>query len=381
MDLPFEEFSRWLAPQTQSGVVDYAFYKLINNYFTEEINAFGFALMRRMMSWVASVAFTLATLYFLVMGYRVATGQSREPMMGLVVNGMKVALVLGVATTMSFGSLDLYRMLTTGLDQEIHQAVSGNPGQTAAEAVDENLAYMQIAMNAIDAVRIVDGDDETREQKSRALLMAGFGTASVPMTVGALMLMYKFGIAFFVGLAPLFILCLMFDQTRDLFRKWLMSGIATFFSMAALSMMSAMALKLTGKVAVAFWVSKAIGGIRGLEAEGMSSLAIQQGGLGLILTVALVTVPPMVGMFFHGALGNFMQFSAFGGQGGGGQGASSSATSGMPGYTNGGGHSNRPSADPGSQRRESVGDMSGHGARYTLGESIDRSNGNEIKKR
>lgn len=381
MDLPsLADLAPWLAPQSQSGLVDYAFYKLINNYFTEEINAFGFALMKRMMSWVASVAFTLATLYFLIMGYRVATGQSREPMMGLVVSGMRIALILGVATTMSFASLDLYRLLTTGLDQEIHEAVSGNRGQTAAEAVDQNLAYMQIAMNAIDAVRIVDGDDETREQKSRALLMAGFGTASVPMTVGALMLMYKFGIAFFVGLAPLFILCLMFDQTRDLFRKWLMSGIATFFSMAALSMMSAMALKLTGKVAAAFWAAKAAG-ILGLEAEGMSSLAIQQGGLGLILTVALITVPPMVGMFFHGALGNFMQFSAFGGQGGGGQGASSSSTSGMPGYTNGGGHSNRPSADPGSQRRESVGDMSGHGVRYTMGESIDRSNGNEIKKR
>lgn len=319
MDLPsLADLAPWLAPQSQSGLVDYAFYKLINNYFTEEINAFGFALMKRMMSWVASVAFTLATLYFLIMGYRVASGQSREPMMGLVVSGMKVALILGVATTMSFGNLNLYRLLTTGLDQEIHETVSGNRGQTAADAVDQNLAYMQVAMNAIDAVRIVDGDDETREQKSRALLMAGFGTASVPMTVGALMLMYKFGIAFFVGLAPLFILCLMFDQTRDLFRKWLMSGIATFFSMAALSMMSAMALKLTGKVAVAFWVSKAIGGIRGLEAEGMSSLAIQQGGLGLILTVALITVPPMVGMFFHGALGNFMQFSAFGGQGGAG---------------------------------------------------------------
>jgi len=378
MDLPsLDPLVQWLSPQSQSGIVEYAFYKLINNYFTEEINAFGFALMRRTMAWVASVAFTLATLYFLVMGYRIATGQSREPMMGLVVSGMKVALVLGVATSMSFGSLDLYRLLTTGLDQEIHEAVSGDRGRTAAAAVDENLAYMQIAMNAIDAVRIVDGDDEAREQKSRALLMAGFGTASVPMTVGALMLMYKFGIAFFVGLAPLFVLCLMFDQTRDLFRKWLMSGLATFFSMAALSMMSAMALKLTGKVAVAFWVSKAVGGIRGLEAEGMSSLAIQQGGLGLILTVALITVPPMVGMFFHGALGNFMQFSAFGGNAGM-QGSTPASVSEGAGGNRAPVH---PNADTSQDRSTNLGRTFDSGGRYSAGETIQHQHRDEIKKR
>lgn len=303
-------------PRSQSGVADFAFYKIINHYLSEEIDRFGFALMRRTMGWVAGMAMTLATLYVLTMGYRIVTGQSREPMMGLVANSLKVALILSVATGMTFGNVDLYRLLTTGLDSEIHEVVSGKSGQTAVEAVDQNLAYLQIATNAIDAVKVVEGDDDTREKKARALLMAGFGTASVPMTVGTLMLMYKFGIAFFVGLAPLFVLCLMFEQTKELFRKWLLSGIATFFSMAALSAMSAIALKLTSKIALAFWVSKALTGIRGLEAEGMSSLAIQQGGVGLMLTVLLISVPPMVGMFFHGALGSFMHFSAFSSAGG-----------------------------------------------------------------
>lgn len=371
--LPIDHVFQFLNPQGQSGVLDYAFYKLIDNYFTNEINDFGFALMKRMMKWVASIAFTLAFLYFLIMGYGIVTGQSRDSMSGLLTKSIRVAVILTAATTMSFGSTDLFKLMSSGLDREIHEAVSGNKGQTSAQAIDENLAYMQIATSAIDAVKIADGDEETREQKARAMLMAGFGTASVPMTSGALLLMYKFGIGFWVGLAPLFILCLMFDQTKELFRKWLMSGIATYFAMAALSVMSAMAMKFTAKVAVAFWVAKAIGGIRGLEAEGMSSLAIQQGGLGLIITAALITVPPMVGMFFHGALGSFSSYSAFN--------SNTPQTSGNQGQSTGQSAppTNHAPGNPEAQRPP--GQSYDSGGRLSTGGATSLPDPNEIKKK
>ncbi|UJB19311.1 MULTISPECIES: type IV secretion system protein [Lysobacter] len=193
------------------------------------------------------------------------------------------------------------------------------------------------------------------------------------MTVGALTLMYRFGVAFFVGLAPLFILCLMFEQTKELFRKWLMSGIATYFAMAALSVMSAIALKFMAKVAIAFWVAKAINGILGLEPEGMTSLAIQQGGIGLIVTVLLISVPPMVGSFFNGALGNFMHFSAFSG------GASSQpGPQGQPpgSYAP---PPSQPGAAPGEVKPQ--GSTYNSGARYSAGGQSDSPDPNEIKKK
>ncbi|WP_408951523.1 type IV secretion system protein [Lysobacter sp. Hz 25] len=362
----------FFTPKAQGGVLDFAFFKLINDYFSEEITTFGFKLMQRMMTWVGGLALTLATLYFLVAGYRVATGQSREPMMGLVTNSLKVVLILFVATGMTFGNVNIYNLLTTGLDAEIHETISGETGKTSVAAIDQNLAYMQIAMSAIDAVQVVDGDDETREQKGRALLMAGFGTASVPMTVGALTLMYRFGIAFFVGLAPLFILCLMFEQTKELFKKWLMSGIATYFAMAALSVMSAIALKFMAKVAVAFWVSKALNGILGLEPEGMTSLAIQQGGIGLIVTVLLISVPPMVGTFFNGALGSFSHYSAFS------AGASSQpGPQGQPPGT----YVPPRNPDAGAADRGKMQGPSYDPGRYTPTGLNDSANNNEIKKK
>jgi type IV secretion system protein VirB6 len=38
---------------------------------------------------------------------------------------------------------------------------------------------------------------------------------------------------------------------------------------------------------------------------------MQQGGIGLLLTVLIVSVPPMAAMFFQGTLGNFLTYSAF----------------------------------------------------------------------
>ena len=43
------------------------------------------------------------------------------------------------------------------------------------------------------------------------------------------------------------------------------------------------------------------------------SQAMQQGGMGLILTTLILTAPPMAAFFFQGTLGSFMAYSQIGG--------------------------------------------------------------------
>ena len=62
---------------------------------------------------------------------------------------------------------------------------------------------------------------------------------------------------------------------------------------------------LAGSVAIANYLLKA-------NTTGFTEAAMQQGGLGLILSTLLITVPPMAGNFFSGALGVFQSQSAFG---------------------------------------------------------------------
>jgi type IV secretion system protein VirB6 len=130
-----------------------------------------------------------------------------------------------------------------------------------------------------------------------------------------MLLLYQFAMALFIGLGPLFILCLIFDQTKDLFRRWLMYGIGTLFSMALLSVVCSIVLRLTIKINEAMWGAKIVNKLLGSSTEGLNSIAMQQGGIGLLLTALIVSVPPMAAMFFQGTLGNFLTYSAFGGAG------------------------------------------------------------------
>lgn len=297
-----------------SGIGDFAFFALIYRYLKEEIDTFGLELMGRMMVWASGIALVAVNLWIVWVGYRVLTGQYREPLAALVVRGLRVVVIVGAATGMSVFGADLHRFFTENLDQEVHELFTGQAGKTAAESIDENLAYMQLALGAIDAVQVLDGNEEARERKARALMFAGFGTGGPPMAAGAMLLMYQFFVAMFVGLGPLFILCLLFEQTRELFRKWLLYGIGTLFSMAMLSVVTAIAMKLAARVAVAMWVSRAVKmAIPGADVEGLSSLALQQGGIGLLLTTVIITVPPVAAVFFAGTMGSFMHYSAFSG--------------------------------------------------------------------
>jgi hypothetical protein len=147
------------------------------------------------------------------------------------------------------------------------------------------------------------------------------GTAGPAVVAGALLLLYRVTMALLIGLGPLFILCLIFKATQDLFRRWLMYLLGTLFSMATLYWAVSLAMQLSTRVAAALWSSSLVNtALLGDTSESLSSQAMQQGGVGLILTVLIITTPPMAAMLFNGALGNFNPLSVFGAGGGMGTG-------------------------------------------------------------
>jgi len=83
-------------------------------------------------------------------------------------------------------------------------------------------------------------------------------------------------------------------------------------------------------------------------------MATQQGGLGIILTMLIITVPPMAAVFFQGVMGSFTPYSAFGQQGGQGVIPSGQPGAGTPVYSPppqpGGGTSRTPDLSPTNSR-------------------------------
>ena len=143
-------------------------------------------------------------------------------------------------------------------------------------------------------------------------MLTGLGAAGPSVVGGALMLMYKMAIAMFVAFGPIFILCLLFDSTKSMFNKWLFYGIGTMFSMAVLNFMVTVAMEAVKAVTEAFAAQAVTAMATGANVQPISSLALQQGGLGMVLTVLLIVIPPMAANFFGGTLGHFMHYSVFG---------------------------------------------------------------------
>lgn len=300
----------WLNLRINS-VGDFMFFRLILNYLRQEIYDFGLVMMGNAMTWVGGIALTLMTLWILLQGYRIVSGMSREPMMALVTNALRATFIVAVATSMGAFGTDLHKFLTVDVKKEINWLVTDDENSTPESQIDENLGWMQLAWSSIDAMQVVS-DPELSDQKKTAMWAVGFGTGGPAITAGISLLLYEIAMALFIGLGPIFILCLLFDQTKQLFSKWLYYGIGTMFSMAMLSAMVAIAMKMVAKVAFVFWGTAIAGAILGQNfTQGMSSQALQQGGLGLILTVLIVSAPPMAAMFFQGVLGQFSSYNVF----------------------------------------------------------------------
>ncbi|CAE6790523.1 hypothetical protein CFBP1159_26310 [Xanthomonas arboricola pv. corylina] len=128
------------------------------------------------------VALTVLTLWILIQGYLLATGQSREAAMGLVVTALRASLIIGLATSMAESSSKLYWTLTDGVSQSITQVVTGD-SESPYDAIDKNLGLMQIAMMSIDQIQTA-GNQQRDDEKTRARWFTGVGMAG-PGVVGA----------------------------------------------------------------------------------------------------------------------------------------------------------------------------------------------------
>ncbi|MFC5578377.1 type IV secretion system protein [Lysobacter niabensis] len=280
------------------------------NYLRGEIQDFGLGIMRNAMVWAGGIALTLLTLWIMIQGYRIVTGQSRDSMMLLVTNSLRATLIVGAATSMAAFGTDLHDFLTDDVNREINWIVTGDHA-LPEDRIDKNLGWMQVALSSIDKLDVV-GDPTLDDDKTRAMWFVGLGTGGPALVGGTMLLLYEIALALFVGLGPLFILCLLFDQTKSLFGRWLQYGIGTMFSMAVLSAMVSISLEMVTRVAAAFWTTAAAGALLGQDFnDGMISQAMQQGGMGLILTTLIISAPPMAAMFFQGTLGSFSAFNAF----------------------------------------------------------------------
>jgi type IV secretion system protein VirB6 len=286
------------------------FFILIYDFLSDEIAIRMSELLGRATTFATSVALVLMTIWVWWQGWRLVTGQSRDSMAQFFAQSAQRVFIIAMAFGVSIGGSPLYEFLAEGLPEAINEFVTGD-NQPLGSSIDDNLLKMQLAMSSIDLLQ-TGGSEVVADAKARAQWFAGIGTGGPAIVGGTMLLMFKIAIGLFVGFGPIFILCLLFDFTKQLFSKWLFYGIGTMFALAMLSMMVEIATRMVSAVAVSMWLGDFLTNLVVGDSAGINSRAMQQGGLGLILTMMIISVPPIAAAFFNGVLGQFTPYAAFG---------------------------------------------------------------------
>lgn len=284
----------------------FVFYRELYGHLDGRLKDLGIDLFGRMLAWVIATVTALLTLWVWVEGYRIVVGRSQRSMVAFATEMMQAVTITAVATGSALGGGTLYDWVGHDLGRLVHRVITGQDGDVF-EAIDRALGYMQMAFGFIDEIQ-TGANEALEDDKFRNLSLVALGMGGPAIVAGSLLLLYKAMLALCLGFAPLFVLCLLFPQTKPLFWGWLNHLVGTLFALSVLHVMAAIAMNMICAVAATFWTAT----LTGASVEGVDSLALQQGGLGLLLTTLIMGAPAIAAKFFKGLLGDFSPYSVFG---------------------------------------------------------------------
>ena len=305
--------------QLISGLGDLLFFRSIQYYIDARIASFTESTLAHVFLIVGSLSLILLTLWMMWYGYQMVMGNSQASAKDFVFKAVRAWIIIAFATGLAASMGFSIRAVTTDLTNLISESLTGDAAAGACTnsadndkyglmgcKIDKNLARTQAAMAFVSQLDAAN-DPVLEDKKARASLFAGAGIGGPAIVAGALMLTLKVSMALFICLGPIFIMCLLFKQTSQLFWKWLYYGLATMFATAMLAVVSDIAMDLVENISGALFVTNIFNSILGGTdaTAGVMQASLQQFGLGLILSTLLITTPPMAGSFFNGMMGQF----------------------------------------------------------------------------
>jgi type IV secretion system protein VirB6 len=135
------------------------FYVLVYQYIQHQIDKFLTTLQTQVIGVASGIALILVTIWIMIQGYRIVTGQSRDSMMAHMTNSMRVVFIVSFATTLGIFGTDLHTLFTSTLQNDINELFTGQVCDTSNDTncinqtIDSNLAETAFALAAIDAVQ------------------------------------------------------------------------------------------------------------------------------------------------------------------------------------------------------------------------------------
>lgn len=317
-----------VAPEYVATLTDAVFFCTVREYLIQDmlIGTYRDAAAARLGTALGMLSTTIVTLWVLYQGFMVISGTNRQPFVGLLFKTAKLVFVLSLVSLVARQSpaiadtvLDFQRLVTTavvGEDTNVYRMI------------DINLGLAQVINQVIN--NLAGGQQAGASGNSLTTTAGLLGQSGPAMITTVLALLAEIAITFAIMLAPLFIFFLLFQQTSSLFWSWAKFLLGTFVSLAALAVVSGIALRMSaiyGASVLAAYYANGSEGLGSVVSFDISGSAMRMATLGTLMSAIIISVPPMIMQFFNagvgfatGAMGGMMGGAMAGRMAGGGTG-------------------------------------------------------------
>ena len=290
------------------------FFILIKTYVEILIMKFGDRGLSALSTVLIPSLMSMVTVWLMFEGYRILNGQSREPLNMFLWRGAKMVVIITVASWIMNNPTGLRDWISEHIKNPIASVIVGGEYASPEAMVDSSLLLMHLIMGAFGSLQAATSNDNG-SAFSNFIMASGVAQGAPAVVAGALLLLNEIALSLAILTAPAFILCLLYDPTKQYFQGWLKFFLGSLLTMAVLSVMVTIGLKVmlvyATKVLGEYGVGAAVAGSASQDRPGIAQITIMQGGLGLMMSTLMITAPLLVGNLIGSSLG-FNAYSPFG---------------------------------------------------------------------
>ena len=290
------------------------FFILIKTYVEILIMKFGDRGLSALSTVLIPSLMSMVTVWLMFEGYRILNGQSREPLNMFLWRGAKMVVIITVASWIMNNPTGLRDWISEHIKNPIASVIVGGEYASPEAMVDSSLLLMHLIMGAFGSLQAATSNDNG-SALANFIMASGVAQGAPAVVAGALLLLNEIALSLAILTAPAFILCLLYDPTKQYFQGWLKFFLGSLLTMAVLSVMVTIGLKVmlvyATKVLGEYGVGVAVAGSASQDRPGIAQITIMQGGLGLMMSTLMITAPLLVGNLIGSSLG-FNAYSPFG---------------------------------------------------------------------
>ena len=290
------------------------FFILIKTYVEILIMKFGDRGLSALSTVLIPSLMSMVTVWLMFEGYRILNGQSREPLNMFLWRGAKMVVIITVASWIMNNPTGLRDWISEHIKNPIASVIVGGEYASPEAMVDSSLLLMHLIMGAFGSLQAATSNDNG-SAFANFIMASGVAQGAPAVVAGALLLLNEIALSLAILTAPAFILCLLYDPTKQYFQGWLKFFLGSLLTMAVLSVMVTIGLKVmlvyATKVLGEYGVGAAVAGSASQDRPGIAQITIMQGGLGLMMSTLMITAPLLVGNLIGSSLG-FNAYSPFG---------------------------------------------------------------------